>query len=93
MAEKFQGKSTQRSKLARVLLNRATDKGNLFDRLTPMDIILGLGVSLLVTWLLVGFQLQGLIRRQNIPNYNIGDIADRDIHEGHAHGVVDRKVR
>jgi len=79
MAEKFRRKSTKRSKLARVLLSRTTDKGNLFDRLTPMDIILGLGVALLVTWLLVGFQLQGLIRRQNIPDYNIGDIADRDI--------------
>ena len=79
MAEKFRSKSTQRSKLARVLLSRTKDKGNLFARLTPMDIILGLGVSLLVTWLLVGFQLQGLIRRQSIPDYNIGDIADRDI--------------
>ena len=44
-----------------------------------MDIMLGFGVAFLVTWLLVGFQLQGLIRHQNIPDYNIGDIADRDI--------------
>ena len=79
MAEKFRRKSTQRSKLARVLLSRNADEGSLFSRLTPMDIMLGFGVAFLVTWLLVGFQFQGLIRHQNIPDYNIGDIADRDI--------------
>ena len=79
MVEKFRGKSTQRSKLARVLLSRNADEGSLFSRLTPMDILLGFGVVFLLTWLLVGFQLQGLIRHQNIPDYNVGDIADRDI--------------
>ena len=92
MADKPQGKSTQRNRLARIFLNRQIDQSSLFARLTVLNIIVGLGVSLLVTWLLVGFQFQGLVGRPSIPEYGIGDIADRDITAPRDFTVEDREA-
>lgn len=46
---------------------------NLLAHLSFVEILMGVGLALLIAWLLAGFQFQ------SIPDYELGAIADRDI--------------
>ena len=59
--------------MAKIFLGTSKDSGRLFAQLTLLEILLGIGVALLMTFLLVGFEFE------SIPDYQIGDIADRKI--------------
>ena len=86
MADKPSGKSSQRSRLAKIFLgSRKTSK----DRVAPLtllEILIGIGIALAVTSLLVGFEFQ------SIPDYQIGDIADRTIEAPRDFTVEDQEA-
>ncbi|MGH9340722.1 MAG: HD family phosphohydrolase [Acidobacteriota bacterium] len=86
MAEKSSRRSQQRSRLAKNFLKVEELQGKLFDGLTLAQILGGLGIALVITAVLVGYQFQ------SIPNYEIGDIADRTIEAPHDFTVEDQEA-
>jgi putative nucleotidyltransferase with HDIG domain len=73
MADNPSQKSSQRSRLAKIFLGSRRDRKSLVARLMLLETGVGLGLALVVTSLLVQFEFQ------SIPDYQIGDIADRTI--------------
>lgn len=73
MAEKSRGKSTKRSFLARKFVRLGKLSSGLPAGLTLVQILLGILIALVITSLLVGFEFE------RIPEYQVGDIADRTI--------------
>ena len=73
MADNPSRKSSQRSRLAKMFLGRKRDRQSWVARLMLVETAVGLGLALVVTSLLVRFEFQ------SIPDYQIGDIADRTI--------------
>ena len=69
-----------------MFLGSGQDSGNLIAQLTFLEILVGLGVSLMVTLLLLEFEFQ------SIPEYQIGDIADRTIEAPYDFTVADQEA-
>ncbi|MDA2928364.1 HDIG domain-containing protein [Acidobacteria bacterium AH-259-O06] len=86
MADKPKGKSNQRSRLAKIFLGRTRDRRGRFAQLTVPEVLIGVGVALLISWLLVGFHFQ------SIPDYQLGDIADRRIEAPQDFTIVDQEA-
>jgi len=86
MADKPSQQSSQRSRLAKLFLGSAQDSGSLIEQLTLMEILVGFAVTLMVTLLLLEFEFQ------SIPEYQIGDIADRTIEAPYDFIVADQEA-
>ena len=86
MADKPPKQSSQRSRLAKMFLGSSRDSGSLIAQLTLMDLLVGFGLSLVVTLLLLEFEFQ------SIPEYRIGDIADRTIEAPYDFTVADQEA-
>ena len=84
MADNPSRKSSQRSRLAKMFLGRRRDRQSLVARLMLLETAVGLGLALVVTSLLVRFEFQ------SIPDYQIGDIADRTIEAPREFTIEDR---
>ena len=84
MADNPSRKSSQRSRLAKMFLGRRTDRKDWIARLMLLETAVGLGLALVVTSLLVRFEFQ------SIPDYQIGDIADRTIEAPRDFTIEDR---
>ncbi|MCH8819316.1 MAG: HDIG domain-containing protein [Acidobacteria bacterium] len=85
MADKPPQQSSQRSRLAKIFLGSTQDR-SLSAQLTFMEILVGLAVTLTVTLLLLEFDFQ------SIPEYQIGDIADRTIEAPYDFTVADQEA-
>jgi cyclic-di-AMP phosphodiesterase PgpH len=86
MAEKSNGKGNKRNRLARVFLEPGTFTAGPFAQLTVLQFLIGVGIALVITFLLMGYQFQRL------PQYNIGDIADRTIEAPQDFHVEDQEA-
>ena len=86
MAEKLKRKSSRRSRLARVFLRGAHGRTGGSVRLGLREVLIGVASTLVITFLLVGFQFQ------RIPDYKIGDIADRTLEAFHDFTVEDKEA-
>ncbi|HLV00063.1 MAG TPA: hypothetical protein VKZ59_02270, partial [Acidobacteriota bacterium] len=73
MAERSKGKSSRRSNLAKRFIDLQKIRKGLPIHLTYQRVLAGLGIALVITLLLIQFQFQ------SIPDYQVGDIADRTI--------------
>jgi len=73
MAEKSNGKRNGHLKTAHILGHAKKLGARVLGGLTPLEVLTGIGICLLITLLLVGYQFQ------NIPDYKVGDIADQTI--------------
>ena len=69
-----------------MFLGSSRDSGSLIAQLTLMELLVGFGLSLLVTLLLLEFEFQ------SIPEYRIGDIADRTIEAPYDFTVADQEA-
>ena len=69
-----------------MFLGSSRDSGSLIAQLTLMDLLVGFGLSLVVTLLLLEFEFQ------SIPEYRIGDIADRTIEAPYDFTVADQEA-
>ena len=69
-----------------MFLGSSRDSGSLIAQLTLMDLLVGFGLSLVVTLLLLEFEFQ------SIPEYQIGDIADRTIEAPYDFTVADQEA-
>ncbi|MFB3068353.1 MAG: hypothetical protein ACE1ZI_03695, partial [Acidobacteriota bacterium] len=86
MADKPLGKSSQRSRLAKIFLGNRKKSKSQVAPLTLLEILIGVGIALAVTSLLVGFEFL------SIPDYQIGDIADRTIEAPRDFTIEDREA-
>jgi cyclic-di-AMP phosphodiesterase PgpH len=86
MAEKSNGKGNKRNRLARVFLEPGSFTAGPFAQLTILQFLIGVGVALVVTFLLMGYQFQRL------PQFSIGDIADRTIEAPQDFHVEDQEA-
>ena len=86
MADKPSGKSSQRSRLAKIFLGSRKKPKSRVAPLTILEILIGVGIALAVTSLLVGFEFL------SIPDYQIGDIADRTIEAPRDFTIEDREA-
>ncbi len=73
MAEKTNGKAGRRKRLAKLLVEPVRFRDSFFAEISPLQLLVGVGITLLITSLLVGYQFQ------RIPDYKVGDIAERTI--------------
>ncbi len=73
MASRSSGKSSRRSDLVKRFLGAKQWHRRPFAHLTVLQLLLFVASSLILSVLLVGYQFQ------NIPDYQLGDIADRTI--------------
>lgn len=72
--------------MAKIFLGRTRDRRGRFAQLTVREVLIGVGVALLISWLLVGFHFQ------SIPDYQLGDIADRRIEAPQDFTTVDQEA-
>ena len=86
MAEKSTRKSSRRSRLARVFLRGSHGRTGESVSLGLREVLIGVFFTLVITSLLVGFQFQ------RIPDYKIGDIADRTIEAPDDFTVEDKEA-
>ena len=86
MPERSGSKSHRRSRTAKNFLKRSGKGESTVWQLTLREIFIGIGIALLVAWLLVGFQFQ------TVPDYQLGDIADRTIEARQDFTIVDEEA-
>ena len=84
MADNPSRKSSERSRLAKMFLGNRRDRKGLVARFMLLETAVGLGLALVLTSLLVQFEFQ------SIPDYQIGDIADRTIEAPRDFTIEDR---
>ena len=73
MIEKTPTVSRARRAFTRGVTGLETLRRSFFSQLTALDGLVGLGIAIVITSLLVGYEFQ------TIPDYKVGDIADRNI--------------
>ena len=69
-----------------MFLGSDQDSGSLIAQLTFLELLLGLGIAVMVTLLLLEFEFQ------SIPEYRVGDIADRTIEAPYDFTVADQEA-
>jgi len=86
MADRNKSKSQARTDFAKRFLELGKLQSGLPAGFTLKNVLVGLGIALLTTAILVEYEYQ------NIPNYAAGDIADRTIRAPRDFTVVDEKA-
>ena len=72
--------------MAKIFLGSRRNRQSLAARFMLFETLIGIGIALAVTSLLVGFEFQ------SIPDYQIGDIADRTIEASRDFTIEDREA-
>jgi cyclic-di-AMP phosphodiesterase PgpH len=83
MAERSKAKSLRRVDLARRFVEIGRIKGGLPSGVTLKHAFIGLGIALLTTALLIEYEFQ------HIPDFSVGDIADRTVEAPRDFTVID----
>ncbi len=86
MAEKSKSKSSRRNFLARRFVSLGQIRKDLASGPTFLHFVVGLGMALVITVILIEFQFQ------TIPDYQVGDIADRTIEASEDFTVRDEEA-
>ena len=86
MAEKSKGKSQKRTDIAKRFVALGKLDSGLPAGMRLKNVLVGLGIALLTTALLIQYEFQ------SIPQYKVGDIADRTIEAPRDFTVVDQKA-
>lgn len=86
MKQKSSTAGSRRRASIKSLLGLGRLREGLFVQLGALDLLAGVGMALFLTSLLVGYQFQ------TIPDYNVGDIADRSIEAPYDFTVQDREA-
>ena len=86
MAEKTTTKSKPRNRLVKRFSALGKMGGNLLGQLTLLQIFSVTGIALFITFLVLGYQFQ------DIPDHQVGDIADRTIEAPYDFAVLDEEA-
>ncbi|HUG43405.1 MAG TPA: HDIG domain-containing protein [Acidobacteriota bacterium] len=86
MAEKSKSKFSRRNFLARRFVGLGQIRKGLPSGLTFLHLVVGMGMAVAITVILIEFQFQ------SIPNYQVGDIADRTIEASEDFTVRDEEA-
>jgi cyclic-di-AMP phosphodiesterase PgpH len=86
MAERSKGRSLRRVDLARRFVELGRLKSGLPTGMTLKHVFIGLGIALLTTALLIEYEFQ------HIPDFSVGDIADRTVEAPRDFTVIDEQA-